>query len=186
MTDFKLHDQTSAPEASKALLEDSAKSLGMIPGLHAVMAEAPAVLEGYQQLHRLVLETSFNNDEKTVLWQAINVEHACHYCVPAHTAIAKSMKVSDEVTDALRNETALPNAKLEALRSFVLTVVRKRGEVTQQELQAFYHAGYAQQQVLEVILGVSQKVMSNYINHIAATPVDKPFQKFAWEKAKGA
>lgn len=182
MTDFTLHDQSSAPEASKPLLQDSAKAFGMIPNLHAVMAEAPTVLEGYQQLHRLVMETSFNSDEKTVLWQAINVEHACHYCVPAHTGIAKSMKVSDEVIDALRNETPLPNDKLEALRSFVLAMVRHRGEVDDKTLQAFYDAGYAKQQVLEVVLGVAQKVMSNYINHIAATPIDEPFKKFQWTK----
>lgn len=184
MGDFKLHDQASAPEGSKPLLESSAKAFGMIPGLHAVMAEAPAVLEGYQQLHRLVMETSFDNDEKTVLWQSINVEHACHYCVPAHTGIAKSMRVSDEVTDALRNEHPLPNEKLEALRTFVLQVVRKRGEVSTQDLDAFYDAGYSRQQVLEVVLGVSQKVMSNYINHIAQTPVDEPFRKFAWTRAE--
>ncbi|WP_339848077.1 hypothetical protein [uncultured Halopseudomonas sp.] len=86
--------------------------------------------------------------------------------------------------DALRDEKALPNAKLEALRTFVLAVVRKRGEVSKQELNDFYAAGYAQQQVLEVILGVSQKVMSNYVNHIAKTPVDEPFKKFAWEKSQ--
>ncbi|ANF23823.1 carboxymuconolactone decarboxylase family protein [Stutzerimonas stutzeri] len=182
MPDFTLHDQASAPEAAKLLLEDSQKSFGMIPGLHAVMAEAPAVLEGYKQLHRLVMETSFDNDEKTVLWQTINVEHACHYCVPAHTGIAKSMNVSDEITQALRDETPLPTAKLEALRTFVVAVVRKRGDVSDEDLAAFYEAGYAQRQVLEVILGVSQKVMSNYVNHIARTPIDRPFQKFAWEK----
>ena len=184
MTDFKLHDQSSAPEASKPLLEDSMKSFGMIPSLHAVMAEAPAVLEGYKTLHRLVLESSFDNDEKTVLWQTINVEHACHYCVPAHTGIAKSMKVSDDITNALRDETPLPNDKLEALRTFTLAVVRKRGDVGREELQAFHDAGYSQRQVLEVILGISQKVMSNYINNIAETPVDEPFKKFEWKKAK--
>ena len=182
MPDFTLHDQASAPEAAKPLLEDSQKTFGMIPGLHAVMAEAPAVLEGYKQLHRLVLETSFDNDEKTVLWQTINVEHACHYCVPAHTGIAKSMNVSNEITEALHNETPLPTAKLEALRTFVLAVVRKRGDVSDEDLAAFYDAGYAQRQVLEVVLGVSQKVMSDYVNHIARTPIDRPFQKFAWEK----
>lgn len=184
MPDFTLHDQASAPDAAKPLLADSQKSFGMIPRLHAVMAEAPAVLEGYKQLHRLVMETSFDNDEKTVLWQTINVEHACHYCVPAHTGIARSMNVSDEITNALRDEAPLSDPKLEALRTFVLAVVRKRGEVNEKDLSAFYDAGYAQRQVLEVILGVSQKVMSNYINHIAQTPIDQPFQKFAWEKAK--
>lgn len=184
MTHFKLHDQSTAPEASKPLLEGSLKAFGMIPGLHAVMAEAPGVLEGYKQLHQQVLNSSFDNDEKTVLWQTINVEHACHYCVPAHTGIAKSMKVSDDITNALRDETSLPNDKLEGLRTFTLAVVRQRGNVDQADLKAFHDAGYTQRQVLEVILGVSQKVMSNYINAIAETPVDEPFKSFAWTKAK--
>ncbi|MBS3804166.1 MAG: carboxymuconolactone decarboxylase family protein [Oleiphilaceae bacterium] len=182
MTDFKLHDQASAPEAAKPLLEDSVKTFGMIPSLHAVMAEAPGVLEGYKKLHALVLDSSFDNDEKTVVWQTINVEHACHYCVPAHTGIAKMMEVSDDITNALRDETPLPNDKLESLRNFTLAVVRDRGEVSKSELNAFYEAGYTHRQVLEVILVVSQKVMSNYINHIAKTPVDEPFKKFEWHK----
>ncbi|POA77462.1 carboxymuconolactone decarboxylase family protein [Pseudomonas sp. DP16D-R1] len=184
MKSFKLHDQSSAPEAAKPLLEDSMKSFGMIPGLHAVMAEAPGVLDAYKKLHALFLHTSFDADEKTVVWQSINVEHGCHYCVPAHTGIAKSMKVSDEVTNALRDETPLPNDRLEALRSFTLAVVRNRGEVADADLEAFYAASYEQHHVLEVILGVSQKIMSNYINHIAKTPVDKPFMQFEWKKVQ--
>lgn len=184
MTDFTLHDKDSAPEKSKPLLENSQKAFGMIPALHAVMAEAPGILEGYQKLHELALDSSFDNDETTVVWQTINVEHACHYCVPAHTGIAKSMNVSDDIINALRDETSLPNDKLEALRTFTLAVTRKRGEVSSEDLNAFYEAGYERRHVLEVILILSQKVMSNYVNHIAETPVDEPFKKFAWEKTK--
>jgi len=36
--------------------------------------------------------------------------------------------------------------------------------------------------VLEVILGLSQKVISNYVNHVAKTPLDEMFQPFAWSK----
>jgi alkylhydroperoxidase family enzyme len=183
MTDFPIHTLDSAPQASRALLEDSNKAFGRVPGLHATMAEAPALLEGYKQLHRLFAqETSFDNDEMTVVWQAINVEHACHYCVPAHTGIAKMMKVDDAISDALRDETPLPNAHLEALRTFTLQVVRQRGDVTDAQVQAFLDAGYTKRQVLEVVLGVAQKVMSNYTNHLAQTPVDAPMQKFAWTK----
>ncbi|WP_148861309.1 carboxymuconolactone decarboxylase family protein [Marinobacter fonticola] len=182
MTDFKMHDKQSAPEASKSLLEKSEKGFGRIPGLHAIMAEAPGVLDGYQQLHQLFLETSFDNDEKTVIWQTINVEHACHYCVPAHTGIAKKMNVSDDISNALRDETALPDSKLEALRTFTLAVVRKRGNVNDEDLSAFFDAGYEKRHVLEVILGLSQKVLSNYINHIADTPLDDAAKPFAWKK----
>ena len=163
MTDFPLHDETTAPEDSKAMLDGSMKQFGMIPGLHATMAEAPGLL--------------------AVVWQTVNVENACHYCVPAHTGIAKGMKVDDAITDALRNETPLPNAHLEALRSFTLSVVRNRGNVDDAAVQAFLDAGFTKRQILEVVLGVAQKVMSNYTNHLAQTPVDAPFQKFEWHKA---
>jgi alkylhydroperoxidase family enzyme len=182
MTALTLHDQNSAPEAAKPLLEKSKKAFGQVPNLHAVMAESPELLNGYQVLHALFLDSSFDADEKTVVWQTINVEHVCHYCVPAHTGIAKSMKVSDEINNALRDESPLPTAKLEALRDFTLAMVRQRGELQAGQLEAFYSAGYTQQNVLEVILGLSQKVMSNYTNHIAQTPVDNAFQVFAWQK----
>jgi uncharacterized peroxidase-related enzyme len=184
MTDFPIHDVESAPEKSRPFLEQSLKEFGMIPGLHAVMAEAPGVLEAYQKLHQLVLDSSFDNDEKTVVWQTINVENACHYCVPAHTGIARMMEVSDDIIDALRDETALPSNKLEALRTFTLAVMHKAGNVSKEDLDAFYKAGYNQRQVLEVILVLSQKTMSNYINHIAETPVDEPFKKFEWHKKR--
>ena len=182
MTTLKIHDIKTAPEGSKALLENSQKAYGMIPGLHGVLAASPELLKAYQELHQLFTETSFNNDELTVVWQTINVEHGCHYCVPAHTGIAKMMQVDDAIIDALRNQTPLADAKLEALRTLTLSITRNRGNVSQADLEAFYTAGYGEQQVLEIILGLSQKVISNYTNHIANTPVDEAFQKFAWKK----
>jgi alkylhydroperoxidase family enzyme len=183
MIEFQIHDETTAPEASKSLLADSKKNFGMIPGLHAVMAEAPGLLEAYKTVHELFANSSLNKDEITVVWQTINVEHACHYCVPAHTGIAKNMAVADAITDALRNESPLPNERLEALRDFTLSVVRGRGDVDELAVQAFLDAGYTRRQILEVVLGVSQKAMSNYTNHLANTPVDAPFRKFEWHKA---
>jgi len=182
MTTLKVQTIESAPEASKSLLENSQKAYGMIPGLHGVLAGAPELLDAYQKLHELFTNTSFNNEELTVVWQTINVEHACHYCVPAHTGIAKMMNVDDAITDALRNESPLEDAKLEALRTMTLSITRNRGNVSQEDLDAFYKAGYGERQVLEIILGLSQKVISNYTNHIANTPVDAAFEKFAWKK----
>ncbi|MBS8262115.1 carboxymuconolactone decarboxylase family protein [Roseibium polysiphoniae] len=183
MTDFTLHDENTAPEDSKPLLAKSQAAYGMIPGLHAVMAEAPSLLEAYQQVHELFANSSFNDDELTVVWQTVNVENECHYCVPAHTGIAKSMGVDDAITNALRDQTPLPNARLEALREFTLKLVRDRGNVDDKAVQAFLDAGFTKRNILEVVLGYSQKVMSNYTNHLAQTPIDKPFQKFEWDAA---
>jgi alkylhydroperoxidase family enzyme len=182
MTEFKIFDQNNAPEKSRPILEKSLKTRGMIANLHGVMAGAPGLLEGYQKLHQLATETSFSKEELTVVWQTLNVEHNCHYCVPAHTAIANGMKVDAAITEALRNETPLPTDKLEVLRAFTLDLTRSRGLVSEEAVSTFLEAGFSQQNILEIILVLAQKVMSNYTNHLAQTPLDKPFQKSAWEK----
>lgn len=180
MKAFTLHTAETAPEKSKAIINGAKKQMGMVPGLYAIMAESPELLNAYTQLHQLFTSTSFDAEELTVVWQTINVEHECHYCVPAHTGIAHSMNVDPALNEALRNDESMPTEKLQALKDFTLTVVRERGNVSESDLEAFFKAGYSQQQVLEVILGLSQKVISNYVNHIAKTPVDKVFEKFVW------
>jgi len=159
LTNFTLHTIDTAPAESKPFLENSIKGFGMIPNLHAVMAESPSVLEAYQAIHAFFQSSSFNSEELTVVWQTINVEHGCHYCVPAHTAVANMMSVDPAISEAMRNGTALSDAKLQTLR-----------EMTKRHL-------------LDIVLGLSQKVMSNYINHFAETPVDEPFAEFAWNGA---
>ena len=186
MTDFTLHTQGSAPQESQPLLDNSLKAFGMIPNLHAVMAESPQHLEAYQKLHELFQQTSLTPTEQNVVWLTINVEHACHYCVPAHTAIAHMQKVDETIIEDLRHAAPLADTKLEALRQFTLKVVRQRGNVSNEDVQAFLAAGYTNRQVLDVILGLAQKVMSNYVNHLADTPVDAPFQKFDWTPSAAA
>jgi alkylhydroperoxidase family enzyme len=146
------------------------------------MAESPALLEAYQKLHGLAQKASFDKEQLTVVWQTINVEHACHYCVPAHTAIANMMEVDPEITEALRNQTPLKSTKLETLRDTTLLMVRNRGVIEKTDIETFYAAGFSKQNLLDIVLVLAQKVMSNFTNHLADTAVDEPFQAFAWNK----
>jgi len=176
-----VHDLETAPEASKPLLETSVKAFGRLPSLHGVMAESPALLEAYQRLHRLAIEgTAFTPTERTVVWMAINVYHACHYCVPAHTAIAHMEKIDPAVIEALRDETPLADERLEALRRFTLAVAETRGRPGGEEIARFEAAGYGSRAVLDVVLILSQKVQSNYVNALFDTPTDAAFERFAW------
>ncbi|MCC2604210.1 carboxymuconolactone decarboxylase family protein [Planctobacterium marinum] len=178
MTDFTLHTLESAPEAAKPLLKKSQQDFGMIPNLHAVMAESPEALEAYQQLHRLFTQSSLNKDELTVVWQTINRAHNCHYCLPAHSLVAQMMGVNSELNDDVKNGKVLANAKLETLRVTTLAMVEQRGNLSAEQTEAFYQAGYSNQDMLAIILGMAQKVMSNFTNHIANTPVDDAFKKY--------
>ena len=179
MSNFKVHSLDSASEGSRAALEGTLKTIGFIPNLFSVMAESPATLEAYQHLSRLFQQTSFNAEELTVVWQTINIEHGCHYCVPAHAAIADMMKLDPALTEVLRNEKAMPTDKLQVLHDTAKLLLQKRGVLNDSELQPFYAIGYTQKHLLELVLGVAQKVMSNYINHLADTPLDEAFTPYA-------
>ena len=186
MTDFIIHTQQTAPASSAPLLEKAQAAYGMVPGLFGVLAEAPKALEAYQTLGKLFSETSLTTTEQHVVWLTINYENDCGYCVPAHTGLAKLDGVADDVIEALREGQALADTKLQALNTFTVQVVRSRGWVTDDDVQAFLDAGYTQRHILEVVLGLAHKVLSNYTNHIADTPVDAVFQKFAWKKPAAA
>ena len=175
---FSVHTLDSAPSNARPLLENSLAAWGMIPNLHAVLAEAPEVLEAYQKLHEFFTRTTLSSTEKHIVWLTINVENECHYCVPAHTMMAKMEKVPDEVISAVRNRTPINDPKLEALHIFTTNIAQKRGKLNDSDIQNFYAAGYTKQNVLEVILGVSQKVLSNYSNHITGVPIDPPFEPY--------
>ena len=179
---FKFHDLESAPEASKELLSRLFAESGR-NGFYAVLSESPETLKAYTQLHSLFMNTSFTDEERTVIWQTINVEQECTFCVPVHTAMAKHMKIDDKVSNALRDETPLPTAKLEALRSFTLEVVRTRGNASKAVIADFLKSGYTHQNILEVVLGLSQKIISNYINHLAETPMEEKYSQFSWTKS---
>jgi len=182
MAEFKLYSTEEAPSQAKPFMEEAQKQMGMVPNLYKVMAESPNVLKAYKQLTENFTQGSLNADEITVVWQTVNVENRCNYCVPAHTAIASQMGVSDEITQALRDETPLPDNKLEALRRFTLAMVREHGNPGQAEMKAFFDAGYGPKQALDVVLGISMKTLSNYTNHIAETPLDEAFEQLAWQK----
>ncbi|MGQ4277401.1 carboxymuconolactone decarboxylase family protein [Pseudidiomarina sp. E22-M8] len=179
MAKFTLHSIDSAPEASQKRLQGAKDEMGMVPNLFAVMAESPQLLEAYQTLDGLFKEAGFDKNELTVVWQTINVFHNCHYCVPVHTAIAKNMGADDGITESIKADEALSDEKLEALRKFTKTMVEQRGDVDGDAVSAFLSAGYEKRHVLAVVLGIAQKTMSNYTNHLAETPIDEPFKKFA-------
>lgn len=186
MVDFTLHTPKTAPADANPLFENSMKAFGMVPNLHAVMAESPELLDAYQKVHVLFSSSSLSDEECNVVWMAINVENQCHYCVPAHSAIAKMQGMSDANIEALRNNAPLDDPRLEVLRQFTLKMVRQRGQLDNADVNSFLAAGFSKRNILDVILGIGQKVMSNYTNHLARTPVDAPFAGYAWTPAKAA
>ncbi len=182
MTDFNAYTIETAPEASRPTLEGVKGAFGFVPNLQAHMAESPQLLAGYSALWDLFSKSSLTAHEQQVVYLTSNFENECHYCMAGHTTLAKMQKMDPAVIDALRAGAPLPDKRLEALHRFATEVVRNRGWVSDTEIEAFLAAGYTRRNVLEVVLGVATKVMSNYTNHIVHTPLDSFMQGNEWTK----
>ena len=111
---------------------------------------------------------------------AIAVENKCEYCTAGHTMAGKAFfKTPMDVMQSVRKRKVLNEPKLNSLRNFAILVYAKKGEVGENELQAFLDAGYSRAQALDVVTCVAAKVMSNYTNSLAKTPIDEPLQPLA-------
>ncbi len=180
---FDVLSPDAAPADAKPILERAKEKFKMVPNLYGIMANAPASLKAYGGIMGNFEEGSFDVTERQVIMQTINVLNECHYCVAAHTAAAGAQGVPGHVIDAIREGRPIADERLEALRQFTVKMVEKRGWVDAADINAFIGAGFKKEQILDVIVGVAAKTLSNYINHVADTPLDAPFQKFALKKA---
>ena len=176
MTTFPVHSSETAPGGSKPILAAAQKKFGFVPNLIRVMAEAPAAAKAYTTIMDIFERTSLSDAEKQTVLLSASLANECEYCMAAHSMIAGMKGVPAETIEALRSGTTLPDAKLDALAVLTRSVVETRGWPSEAAKEAFFAAGYGASEYLEVIVGVTVKTLSNYVNHAADTPLDTAFQ----------
>ncbi len=182
MSHFPLFEKNTAPAESVEWLEKAEQNFNMIPNIEKVMALTPQLLAAYTFMWDGFNTTTLNEQERQVIYMTANFENECNYCVPWHTLLSKKANISQDDVAALRSGAPLSDSKLNALRNFTRTLIANRGKASEAELQGFFEAGYSDKQALEVILGLAIKLISNYTNSIAGTPLDPEVEDLRWRK----
>lgn len=182
---FLVHTKETAPEASRATLEATAKKYGFVPNLFGVLAESPAAVQAYAAINKALEQSALTPVEQQVVALTVSARNGCVYCVGAHSTVAKMVRMPEHILDELRDQRLLSDTKLNALRTLVLSIMDHQGWVPGVDLERFTAAGYTRQHVLDVITLFALKTLSNYANHIAHTPLDPQFASQVWN-TKGA
>lgn len=177
---FQVHTKETAPEASRATLEATAKKYGFLPNLFGVLAESPAAVQAYAAINKALEQSALTPVEQQVVALTVSTTNACTYCVGAHSAVARMARMPEHILDELRDQRTLSDTKLNALRALTASIMDHRGWVPEADLERFTAAGYTRQHVLDVITLFALKTLSNYANHIAHTPLDPQFASQAW------
>ena len=166
----------TAPEGSKETLRAIQKGFGFIPNLMATFANSPAVLNGYMGLDAAWAKSSLTPKEQQLILLATSVENNCRYCTAAHSTILKNMmKVDADIVQAVRNKSQLQDAKLNVLVQFTREVVLERGYASENAKANLIKAGYSEVTMMEVLVGIALKTISNYLDHLNPTPIEAAF-----------
>jgi len=175
----------TADAISSKILEAAKKGMGMIPNMYASMANNTALFDAYSHSYKTFRENAgFTAQEQEIIFLSVAFENGCDYCMAAHSFVADKMsKVPIEVTDAIRNNTEIEDAKYRELSTFSRVMTVKRGNPSTEDIDAFLASGYTKNHILGVIAGIGVKTMSNYFNHVFNTPVDDAFLSRTWMKS---
>lgn len=184
-TSLQMLEPATATEAGRNLLEQSQQEFGMIPNVHAVMANLPGLLQTYKEgYNRFREQSELTPAEQEVVFLTVSRENECSYCVAGHSIAGDYMSnVPAAVTDAIRDGKEIPDARLAALSAFTLAMMRKHGHVSETDAAAFHAAGFTDKQMLAVILAIGMKTLSNYTNHLFNTALEPVMASRAWTPA---
>jgi uncharacterized peroxidase-related enzyme len=180
MSIFQLHRAETSAEPTATLLQTVIEQVGFLPNVFAVSAGAPPALAAFMALNEQFALTSFSDLEREIIHTATSVENEAPYCVAGHTAFADMLDLDENAIQAVRGADQVADQKLEALRTFTRQVVDQRGKLLDDELATFLAAGYRQDQVIEVILGITIKIFTNFTSKITAIPLDDAFSPYVW------
>jgi uncharacterized peroxidase-related enzyme len=164
------------PAGSRPLLERVQKGFGFIPNLYAAFANSPVLLEGYINLDAAFGKATLSPAERQLVLLTASVSNECAYCVAAHSTVGKHMlKIPAAVVAAVRAGQPLDDAKLDALVNLARELVQGRGHVATSTTQSFLDAGYHNDQIGEVLIGIALKTISNYADHLSPVQIDDAF-----------
>lgn len=165
---------------TREILESVEKQIGFVPNMHRAMANSPGFLSTYTHGYMAFRNGSgFTPQEQETVFLVISRENGCDYCTAAHSMIAaKVSKLDADTIKALNTGSPLAEPKLQALAVFTQHAFESRGLITSAEATAFLTAGFSEKQIMEVILAIAVKTLSNYSNHIFHNDLDAAFEPF--------
>jgi uncharacterized peroxidase-related enzyme len=173
MKNLEVITPDQADPATRKVFQDMEKKLGMVPNLYAATANSGKALSALLTLSHNLSNGEFTAKETEAIALSVGQANDCAYCLAAHTGLAKSHGFSGEEALQIR-KAETEDEKLNALLMLIREITLSRGRPEQASIDRFFSAGYSRAALAELIAQVANNTFTNYMNHIADTPIDFP------------
>jgi AhpD family alkylhydroperoxidase len=158
--------------ANQALFDTLKKGLGTVPNLYATLAHSEHALDSYLTFQNA--KSSVTGRAREVVNLVVSQVNNCEYCLAAHTVIGKMHGFTDEQVLEIRGGKASFDGKLDALARLVKSIVEERGHADNSLVDAFLAAGWTKENLIDVIVIIGDKTVTNYLHGVTGVPIDFP------------
>lgn len=169
---FTVPTRAEVSANNQAIFDNLQKGLGFVPNLYAYYAKNETALGDYLALQNR--KSTLKAKEREVINLVTSQINGCRYCQSAHTVLGKMNGFTDVQVIELRKGTASFDSKLDALVKFTASVVNNKGKVSENVKEEFFAAGYTEANLIDVVIVVGDKIISNYIHNLAGFEIDFP------------
>ncbi len=172
MNTFNIPTKEEVSEGNKAIFNTLESKLGFIPNLYASYAHSSTALGDYLNLQSR--KTSLSAKEKEIINLVVSQSNNCGYCLAAHTAIGKMNGFNNEQILEIREGSASWNEKFDALAKFVKSASTNKSQASAESIENFYNSGYTKENLIDTLMVIGDKTISNYLYANTHIPVDFP------------
>lgn len=171
MKTFSVPTKEEVGPANQAIFENLQKALGFVPNLYATIAHSENGLSRYLAFQGA--KTSLSNKEKEAVNLIVSQVNGCVYCQSAHLVLGKMNGFSEDQLLDIRKGKSI-DAKLNALVQLAAEVAENKGRASSETVDAFFENGYTNENLVDLILQVSDKTAMNFLHNLTQIPVDFP------------
>jgi AhpD family alkylhydroperoxidase len=172
MTTIQVPTREQVSPANQALFDTLKKGLGMVPNLYATLALSEHALGNYLAFQNA--KSSIQGKAREVVNLVVSQVNGCRYCLAAHTVIGGMVGFTPEQILEIRRGGASFDAKLDLLAKLVKNIATERGHADPARVQAFFDAGWTPENLVDVIVAIGDKTVTNYLHATTQVPVDFP------------
>jgi len=172
MKNFPIPTKEQVSPVNQAIFENLQKAVGFVPNLFAAFAHSENALGNYLALQNA--KTSLKAKEREVVNLVVSQYNHCVYCLSAHTALAKLNGFSDTQILEIRQAEITFDPKLDALAKLARGIVEHKGHAAPELVDNFLAAGYSNGSLIDVIVLIGDKTITNYLHALTEVPVDWP------------
>lgn len=169
---FEVPNREEVSENNKAIFDQLEKGLGFVPNLYATYAYSNTALADYLALQNR--KSSLKAKERELINLVVSQVNECQYCLSAHTQLGKMNGFTDEQILEIRSGAASFDPKLNALAKFVKSAMVNRSKPGREAVENLFAAGYNKENLVDIIIVIGDKVISNFIHGTTQIPIDFP------------